>query len=491
MTDGCVHRRLANRIHRDWYHQYRAGSCTAFTLDTVGVVRSVPVASYQDAVAFLDSRIGYGIRPGLDRMHAVLRSMGDPQRAYQTVQVAGTNGKTTVTWTVEALLREHGYRAASYTSPHLEHVEDRYRVGGRPITRQGLVAAVAEAGQGIDDWEARSDDSLTYFEATVAIAFQMFASAGVDVAAIEVGLGGRLDATNVLNADVAVITSIALDHMHILGDSLGEIAAEKAAILPQNGCLVTGRLPTAAEDAVAARVAKNDAVWFRAGESFAILDAAPTRHGWRVSIDGIEGTYRDLQLPLHGRHQVGNLGTAVAACEVLLGRALDRDALAGALTDLVVPGRIEIVRRRPLVVIDGAHNDEGMAGLARALTDEFPQGRRLLIVGFRGHRDPLTLLRPLAGLFSEVIVTQADDDEALDTTDVAEAAHTLFDGVSVSAITPVAQALRSALDAAADNDIIVVAGSLYVAGEARLAGAQMGSVCTDVPEANDAPTILL
>lgn len=426
------------------------------------------ISTYAEAVAFLDGRVGYGVRPGLERMEALLDLMTHPQESYPSVHVAGTNGKTTVVWMTEALLAAHGLLVGSYTSPHLEVIQDRFRIGGRGFDEADFAAAVADAAPFIEIYEEGSGESVTYFETTVAVAFQAIAAAGADAAVIEVGLGGRLDATNLLESEVSVITGIALDHTKVLGNSLGEIAAEKAGIVPTGGRLVTGPLPAAAEGPITARVVDTGSTWYRSGEDFVIDDATRALGGWRTTIEGLYATYEDVFLPLHGRHQVDHLATAVVAAELFLRQALDADAAADAVGAIAAPGRIEVVGRRPLVIVDGSHNVEGLEGLAGALLEEFPDAPRTLVVGFRGSRDPVAMMRPFEGLVSRVVATRATDALAVPGEAVAEAATEVLGDIPVDVITPVSQAVAEAVGAAAEDDIVVIAGSLYVAGEARL-----------------------
>lgn len=430
------------------------------------------IATRAEAVAFLDDRIDRGVNPGLERISGLLELMGDPHRDLAIVHVAGTNGKTTTVRLVTAILAAHGLTIGSYISPHLERVEERFAIGGVPLDEDRFVAAVADVAPFVEAFEQRHGVGITYFELTTAIAFAVLAANAADVGVVEVGLGGRWDATNVVEADVSVITGISLDHTGWLGETVAEIAAEKAAILKPGGRLVTGPLPAAADGAVTAAVAATDSLWLRAGEHFAAAEVSQAVGGWVTDVDGIFDRYEGIFLPLHGRHQVDHLATAVAACEVFFGRALDPDAVLAAAAAASSPGRLEVMRRNPLVLIDGAHNVEGLEGLARALTDEFPPVRRILVVGFGGDRDPAALLVPLAGLIDRVVVTAAADGKALATTDVATAAEAVFGGeVPVETKTPVAVAVAVALAAAAatEGDLVVVAGSLYVVGEARTA----------------------
>ncbi len=425
------------------------------------------IDSYDQAVAFLEARIGHGVKPGLERIAAALEVMTDPQEAYPTIHVAGTNGKTTTVRMLDALLTAAGLRTGSYVSPHLFAIEDRYTLGMKPFDREAFADAVADVAPFIEHYESSAGTTLTYFETTVAVAFQAFAAAGVDVAVVEVGLGGRLDATNVVNAAVSVITGIGMDHMEYLGESISAIAAEKAAILKEEGRLITGPLPPGAEGAITAQVAATNSRWLRFGADFNTADVRRAVSGWQCDVEGVFSTYAELYLPLHGRHQVDHLATAIVSAEIFLDRALDHDHLTSALASLTSPGRLQVISRRPLVLVDGAHNAQGLEGLRAAIVAEFPATERVLVFGIRGPRDVADLLAPFAGVFSAVYVTAADDPDAVPTSQVAAAARrALGDEIRIEEVTPVGQAVTEALHASGEDDMVVVAGSLYVVGEA-------------------------
>lgn len=424
------------------------------------------VETYDQAVAFLDARIGRGVDPGLDRIRGAMELMTSPHESYLVIHVAGTNGKTTVTRMIEHILDGVGMRVGTYTSPHLTSIEQRFTFNTRAFTPEQFTQAVADVAPFIEIYEATNDTTLTYFEVTVAVALQAFAAEGVDVAVVEVGLGGRLDATNVVTGDVAIVTSIGMDHTEYLGNTLAEIAGEKVAILDPEKHLVTGVLPAAAEGSITARVAETGATWSMTSRDFRVVDAAPAVGGWTASIDGVFGTYEDLFLPLHGRHQIDNLATAVAACERLFGKQLDIELLRGAVGRIESPGRIEVVGRHPLVILDGSHNRQGFEALATTLLDEFPETDRILVIGMRGQRDVADAMAPLAGLFDRVIVTVADDSAAIEPDEIAAAARTaLGTDVVIDIERSAAQALTEALSHAGEGDIVVAAGSLYLVGE--------------------------
>lgn len=425
------------------------------------------ITGYEQAVAFLDERIGHGVQPGLERITGLLDVMTNPHVGYPVIHIAGTNGKTTSARMITALLESHGLRVGAFTSPHLRAIEERFYVAGAHLGRDGFAAAVADVAPFVDLYEQSRDSWITYFEATAAIAFQAFAAAGVEAAVVEVGLGGRLDATNVVEADVSIVTGIALDHQSYLGSTLGEIAGEKAGILKQGGTLVTGPLPAAAEGPITARVAETGSAWHRFGSDFEPEETVRAVGGWKSDIRGLRGYYGDVYLPLHGRHQVDHLATSIAACELFFGRMLDPAAVREAAAGLESPGRIEVVQRSPLIVVDGSHNEQGVEGLAEALEVEFPPAEWVLVVGARGDRDLGKLLEPLRGRVGRVVATQPADAAAIPADRVAAAAAAVFGReVPVEVATPVAQAITEAIAHVDETGSIVVAGSLYVVGEA-------------------------
>ena len=432
---------------------------------------TTPVPQIPDratAEAFLDARIGHGVKPGLERIAGLLEFLGDPQASYPTVHIAGTNGKTTVSRMVQQILGAHGLATGGFTSPHLDAVEERFALHGAPVTADELTDAVRDIAWFVVGYEAQAETSVTYFEVTTALAFVLMANAAVDVGVVEVGLGGRWDATNVITADVCVITGVDLDHQEFLGDTVGAIAAEKVAILDEGGTLVTGPLTDDARGVVAERVESTSSRWMRYGSEFSVLDAIVGVGGWQCSIEGVFDQYPDLFLPLHGRHQVDHLSTAIATCEMFLGRALDRDAVAVAAASMTSPGRLEVVARRPIVILDGAHNPQGFAGLAATLDEEFPALGWHLVIGLRGNRSIPDLVSHLRGQVASVVATAADDPASHDPTELASAVAAVLD-VPTSVIPGPLEALAAAKGAAGVEGGVVVTGSLYVVGEVRRA----------------------
>ena len=426
----------------------------------------VEIASYEDAVAWLDGHIGAGVKPGLERISGLLDLLARPDEAYPIVHVAGTNGKTSTARMIAALVEAHGLATGLFTSPHLQAVEERYEHGTRPMTAEAFTAAVAELAPYVSLWTERSGDAVTYFEITAALAFAWFAEKAVDAGVIETGLGGRWDATNAATSEVAVVTSIGLEHTDYLGDTERQIAAEKAAILDEGAVLVTGDLSSEALDVMGDRVEEQGASWFRFGDDFGPQDARPAVGGWLFDLEGVHGAYPEIDLRLHGAHQAHNFAVAVAATEALFGRSLDLGAVREAAGRTTAPGRMEVVGRDPLVMLDGAHNPPGMAALASALRQEFPTTRWTLVFGVMRDKDAVAMLSQLDGLVTAAHAAAArGSDRALPAGEAAALVRKVLD-LEASDHPTVADAVAAAIST---GEPVLVTGSLYVVGEARTA----------------------
>jgi len=406
------------------------------------------------------------VKPGTERIAGLLALMADPHRGYPAIHVAGSNGKTTTARLAAGLLDAHGLTSGLFTSPHLQTVEERFAVAGEPMRPDELAAALAELRPFIDLFEGQSGDAITYFELTAALAFSWFAERAVEGAVIEVGLGGRLDATNVLDAEVAVITSISLEHTDYLGSTLAAVAGEKVAILGASRVLVTGDLPPEAVEVAGERAAATGSAWLRWGKDFSVAEAMPAVGGWLVDLEGVYRAYPAVPLRLHGRHQVGNLAVAVAAVEALFGRALDPRAVEEAVARTRSPGRMEVVSADPPVMLDGAHNPEGTAALAAALAEEFPTTRWTIVLGAMSDKDLPAMLRLLKPAASSLHACRAADSPRARSADEVAALAAEIMGVPVWAHDSVSEAVAAAREA---GEPVLVTGSLYVVGEARTA----------------------
>ena len=422
---------------------------------------------YDQAVAYLDRHIGLGWRPGLERIGRLVELMGSPHLQYPVLHVAGTNGKTTVTLAAASILNAMGLKAGTYISPHLRRVEERFSAAGETASPEQFAQAVEDTAPFVDLLEAETGERPTYFELTTAAAFAFFAAEAVDVGVVEVGMGGRLDATNVVESRVAVLTGVSLDHTEYLGSTIGEIAVEKLAILGKGGTLVTGELAPEAVRAADRKTAQEEAVRRTLGRDFRIVDLRMSVGGWSMDLDGIYGDYEDLYVPLHGRHQASNAAAAAAAVEELFGRALPQEAVREGLAALRVPARTEEASRSPLVIIDGSHNPEGCEALARTLREELPPTGWTLVFGAFRDKDIPSMLGPFAGLADNVIVTAADHERAADPAEIMPVVERVLPGLPVAFVDRVPDAVDLAVEWAGEDGAVAVAGSLYVAGEAR------------------------
>lgn len=438
--------------------------------------------TYAEATAFLYGLRRFGWRPGLATIRRLVALLGDPQAGIPFFHVAGTNGKGSTAAMLDAICRAAGYRTGLYTSPHLLSFTERIRVNGEPITEAEIVALTAElkslcAAHFAPETTTPAGDRLphpTFFELTTAMAFQHFRRCAVDAAVIEVGLGGRLDATNVIEPRVTVITNIALEHEQYLGRTPAEIAGEKAGIVKARVPVVTA----ARSDALAV-------IRQRAAELQAPVVVVPETYRWAVRESGLTGQTFDLEGPsrryealrvaLPGRHQVENAVLAVAAAEAAQEQRLSLDAAAirRGLAAVAWPGRLQVVQERPRIIVDGAHNPAGAETLASFLDEHRATlGRLILVFGVLQDKDWATMLRRLAPLADAVILTHPPTERGADP---ALLAPVVGDRARVTVAADVEKALTLARGAARTDDTIVVAGSLYtVAATLRALGATSG-----------------
>ncbi len=433
----------------------------------------MPFDDLAGALAWLDGHVNFEATmpsrrslPTLERMHEVLSLLGDPHRAAPVVHLTGTNGKGSTAAMATALLAARGLSVGTYTSPNLHRVNERIARHGVPIGDDELLDALESLAR----LEPLLTEPLTRFELLTAAAFLTFADEAVDVAVVEVGVGGRWDSTNVVDADVAVITNVSYDHTDVLGPTLEDIASEKAGIVKEGSRVVVGETSPGLVALVreASRAAGAAEVWTR-GDDFATTANRVAVGGRLVDVRTPGATYGELLVPLHGAHQGDNASCALAAVEAFFGAPLDADVVDQAFAAVRVPGRLEVVGRHPLVVLDGAHNVAGMTVLARALEEDLAvPGDTVAVVGMLSGRDPVAMLDLLltAGVRS-VVVCSPPSPRALAATVVAEAAAGL--GMDVSVVEGPADALRDAVGRVAGDGRVVACGSLYVVAEARRA----------------------
>lgn len=419
--------------------------------------------TFDQALAYLRDALKFGIHPSLDNIQALCAQLGEPQREFDVLHVGGTNGKTSTARMAAAILKQHGRSVGLYTSPHLETYAERVEIGGRRVFPGEFASAFGRVVPAAESVKKATDRQLTEFELLTAAAFVAFAKAGIDTAVLEVGLGGRWDATNICDGKVSVITSVDLDHTDRLGETVEAIAAEKAQIIKAGRTAVAGRLTPEALHVIEARAREVDAELVTYGADFGFLES-----DGRLRIHGTRANYREVDFPILGGHQARNAAVAVAGCEAYLDCALDQRALARALKSTSQPGRLEQLLKLPPLFIDGAHNPAAARELASWLDGHITRGRLILIVGILSDKDTEGILQALCPSAAVTICTQPDSDRAIPAVRLAAKASKLCPG-EVFVHPSVAGAIESAIDAWRAGDVICVTGSLYTVGEARTA----------------------
>jgi dihydrofolate synthase / folylpolyglutamate synthase len=422
--------------------------------------------NYVDALAYLDAHASYETTgriesPTLKRMQRLMEVMGDPQAACPVIHITGTNGKGSTAQIITRLLIASGLTVGTYTSPHLERINERIARNSEPIDDESFADAVAA----VADLEILAGVRPTYFEICTAAAFRWFADVAVDVVVIEVGLLGRWDATNVADGEVAVVTNVGMEHNEFAGPTLADVATEKAGIVKPHSSLVLG--VTDPEIAQIFAGAGADLVLQR-GEQFDCVENELSLGGRLLTVRTSTTTYRQVFLPLHGRHQGDNAAIALAAVEAFFGAPLAADVVEEAFASVKMPGRFEVLGHQPLVIVDGAHNPHGADMCAQVFFEDFdPTGARTLVVGLLRGRDPQAMLEALrAEEFDRVICCAAPSPRRVPAAELAAAA-TAVGCADVTVVDSVAGACNLALRGAEADDAILVAGSLYVVGAAR------------------------
>lgn len=432
------------------------------------------------------------IEPSTARISALMDLLGSPQKAYPSIHVAGTNGKTSVTRMIDALLSAFHRRTGRTTSPHLQMATERISIDGRPISPRLYVDTYNEIAPFVEMIDAQSEAAggprMSKFEVVTAMAFAAFAEAPVEVAVIEVGLGGRWDATNVVDGEVAVITPIGLDHVEFLGDDLAGIAGEKAGIIkkapeslvPRDTVAILAKQQPEVSEVLLRAAVQADAAVARAGSEFTVLGRQIAVGGQQLELQGLGGVYTDVFLPLHGEHQAHNASLALAAVEAFFGagpdRQLDQDTVRGAFATIVNPGRLERVRNAPTVFLDAAHNPHGAAALAAALTDEFDFRKLVGVVSVMADKDVGAILDALEPVFDDIVVTHNGSVRAMDVDALADIAVAKFGDERVVVASTLPDALETAIGLAEEvaepgeavsGAGVVVTGSVVTVGAAR------------------------
>ncbi|WP_336216446.1 bifunctional folylpolyglutamate synthase/dihydrofolate synthase [Nonomuraea sp. LPB2021202275-12-8] len=423
--------------------------------------------------AILERGVEWEFEPTLDRIAALLDLLGSPQRAYPVIHIAGTNGKTSTARLTEALLKERNLRVGRFTSPHLVSMRERITVDGEPLSEERFVEVYEEIAPYVElaDTQGRR---IQFFELLTAMAFAAFADTPIDVAVVEAGMGGSWDATNVADGTVSVITPISLDHTDRLGPDVASIANEKAGIIKPGSTAVLAQQELAAAEVLMRRAAEEGAVVAREGLEFGVLSREVAMGGQLLTLRGLKGVYDEVFLPLYGAHQASNAVCALAAVEALTGGddPLDVELVRQAFAQASSPGRMEVVRRNPSVVVDAAHNPGGMEATLEALQEAFGFAKLVAVMGVMADKDVDALLELLEPMVDEIVVTRNSSPRSLSPEELAALAVPLFGEERVHVVERLDEAIDLAIGIAdAEGEFsgtgVLITGSVVTAGDAR------------------------
>ena len=413
------------------------------------------------------------IAPTLERIQALVDALGSPELSYPTIHIGGTNGKTTTSRMVDSLLFSMGLRTGRFTSPHLETYRERIAINGQPIDPKELIFAYNDIAAYFDFIDSRFDNPVSFFEAVTALAFAAFAEHPIDIGIIEVGMGGEWDATNVVKADVSVITPIGLDHMEYLGNSLVEIATTKAGIIKEGGFVVLAQQESDVAVELLRKAAEVGADVAREGLEYSVLSRAVAVGGQLVTIQGLKGVYDDIFIPLHGKHQASNAAAALVAVEVFFGdNELDIDAVREGFAHVSSPGRCEVIHRDPTIILDAAHNPHGSAALVETIESEFTFDEVIGVVGVMGDKDAKGILINFEKFMDSIIVTKNSSHRAMEVSDLELLAREIFGADRVYSApdldSAIEKAIKDSVRPLSDETLgIVITGSVVTVGEAR------------------------
>jgi dihydrofolate synthase/folylpolyglutamate synthase len=414
--------------------------------------------------------------PSLERITEFLDMLGNPQTGYPVIHLTGTNGKTSTSRMIDTLLRALDLRTGRFTSPHVETMNERISVDGEPLSDEEFVAAFNDVAPYLALADAEADHPLSFFETIVAMAYARFAEAPVDVAVVEVGMGGSWDATNVADGAVAVVLPVAVDHVRYLGDSPAEIAVEKAGIIKPGAVAVLAQQEPDVATVLLERIAEVGATAVREGLDFGVITRVPAVGGQVISLQGLRARYDELFLPLYGAHQAQNAAVALAAVEAFVGgsETLDDDLVRAAFAQVTSPGRLEIMRTGPTIVLDAAHNPHGAEATAAALEDSFTLEPLIGVIGVMADKDAEGLLAAFEPHLNHVVCTQNSTERAMPAAELAEIAIEVYGEDRVTVQPRLADAIDEASALAEEQSGssigaggVLITGSVVTVGEAR------------------------
>jgi dihydrofolate synthase / folylpolyglutamate synthase len=433
----------------------------------------VPTTYAEVERALLDRWPETRLEPSLERIESLVHLLGDPQHAYPVVHLTGTNGKTSTSRMIDTLLRARGLRTGRFTSPHVESMTERISVDGDPISEQGFIEVYQEVAPFAAMVDAEGEHPLSFFETVVGMAYAAFADAPVDAAVVEVGMGGSWDATNVVNAKVAVIAPIALDHAKYLGERPEDIALEKAGIIKPGSTVVIAEQPPAVMEVLLERAAEVGATVVREGVDFGVVHRVPAVGGQMLRLQGLRAEYDEVFLPVYGAHQGRNAALALAAVEAFAGdEPLDAELVHEAFGQVTAPGRLEIIRRSPTILLDAAHDPHGARAAAEALEDSFTFNPLVGVVGVMADKDYEGVLAAFEHVFADIVCTQNSTPRAMPAEELAEVARGIFGVDRVHVARRLDDAIEQAATLAETGGVygsggVLVTGSVITVGEAR------------------------
>ncbi|RJQ27318.1 MAG: bifunctional folylpolyglutamate synthase/dihydrofolate synthase [Peptococcaceae bacterium] len=433
--------------------------------------------NYREAIEYLENLTKFGFNFGLGRITELLKRMGNPHRNLKVIHVGGTNGKGSTAAMLAGILKSAGYRVGTFTSPHLHSYTERYCINGVEITQEKVANLIGELKPHLEAMVAEGFEHPTEFEVSTALAFWYFSDEAADFLVLEVGLGGAIDSTNVVTPLVTVITNVSMDHMDYLGHTVEEIASVKAGIIKDGVPLVTATGDGEALAVITAVCREKNAPLILVDRDLSWWTLTESPAGQRFAVRGRYGIYEDLWLPLIGRHQQVNAATAVAVSEILnaQGFVIPDEAIRDGLAATRWPARLEIVGREPLLLLDSAHNYDGIKSLRQALADYFPDKPVVLVLGMLGDKERSRAMAEIAPAARAVIVTRPNSPRAGDWWKLADEARRHVSEVYVNE--DIAGALEQARDLAGPEEMVCITGSIYMVGEARSLLIKFNSDC--------------
>lgn len=413
------------------------------------------------------------INPSLDRIKLLLDYLGNPQDGLKAIHIAGTNGKTSTSRMIERLLRSLDLRTGLYTSPHLVHPRERISIDGEPISVKNFEEVFNQVEPFLEIVDEKiPGGSVTFFEILTAMAFVSFSDTPVDVISLEVGMGGRWDATNVLTPMVSVITPIDLDHQEYLGNTVEKIALEKTGIIKENIPVIVSNQSKDAAKIILAKAIENNSPIMREGIELDVLERSVGIGGQQLTIANPYGTHSELFLPLFGKHQASNAAVSLTAVEAFLDRQIDHDLVQEAFVEFSSPGRLQVLKRNPTIVIDAAHNPAGIKATKQGITESFQFDNLILILAFMGDKDVDQILEELKGFAQVVILTQTNSARALSVVDLAKKVKNISQfATRIESSDNSSEAIKLAMNIAKDlgnSAGIIALGSVVLAGEIGL-----------------------